>query len=184
MKKTDEQPFAVEQLATAMQALGMYGGENNEAEHAAEVEHFGSMNAYTIVLANAFLGIVEGNALLMDGSGVTGEQMQAAHQQALKSAGVEDNPGKLLHFLRWKTLRVGGPLREFAQNEAVGPIPLAAAHTAEALQLLLGICAQGQNLEHASPMALTADLKAAREALGNAMKNLDVFLSLIAQAGV
>jgi hypothetical protein len=182
MKKTDEQPFSVQQLASAMQALGMYGGENTEEEHEAEAEHFGGMKAYEIVLANALLGIVEGNALLLDSIGVTREQMQTAHQQALKSSGVEDVPGKLLQFLRWKTLRVGSPLREIAQRQEVGPLPLSAAHAAEALQLLLGVCVAGQNLTSATdPDAMTIDLKKAREALKNALVNLEIMFKLLDQ---
>lgn len=105
--------------------------------------------------------------------------MQAAHQQALTAAGAEETPEKLMNFLRWRTLRVGGPLRQIAQNEEVGPIPLAAAHAAEALQLMLGASASGQNLAQADPFHMTADLKAARESLVDALANLDIMLDLI-----
>jgi Family of unknown function (DUF6245) len=108
--------------------------------------------------------------------------MSSAHRQARVSAGAEETPGKLLGFLRWQTLRVEGPLREIAQDVETGPIPLAAAHAAEGLQLLLGVCMQGQDLENASPTALTRDLKIARESLTNAVANIDIMLQLIAQA--
>jgi hypothetical protein len=69
-----------------------------------------------------------------------------------------------------------------AQDVETGPIPLAAAHAAEGLQLLLGVCMQGQDLENASPTALTTELKIAREALTNAVANIDIMLHLVAQA--
>ena len=59
--------------------------------------------------------------------------------------------------------------------------PLAAAHAAEALQLLLSACAAGQNLAQANPFQMTADLKSARESLTNSLANLDIMLGLIEQ---
>ncbi len=179
--RREDKPSTVKQLAAAMTALGKYSGENSAEEHAAEAERLGGMKAYQMLLANALLGIVETDAMFADGAGVTTEQMQAAHQQALKSAGAEDDSGKLLQFLRWRTLRVEGPLREIAQNEEVGPLPLAAAHAAEGLQLILGVCAAGQNVGAAEPAALTADLKAARASLTNGVANIDSMLQLLAQ---
>ncbi len=184
-KATDRQsntPSTVQQLAAAMAALGAYTGENSDAEHAAEAKRLGGADAYRMRLANALLGIAEGEAMLADSMGVPAEQLGAAHRQALISAGAEDDPGKLLRFLRWRTLRVEGPLREIAQNAEAGPIPLAAAHAAEGLQRLLEVCAAGQNLEKASPEHMTADLKAAREALTDAVANVDIMLGIIAQA--
>jgi hypothetical protein len=40
---------------------------------------------------------------------------------------------------------------------------------------------QGQDLENASPTALTKDLKIARESLTNAVANIDIMLQLVAQ---
>lgn len=174
-------PSTITQLASAMAALGMYGGENSEAEHKAEAKRLGGEDAYRRLLVNALLGTVETEALLADSEGAPDEHVRSAHRQARISAGVEDDPKKLLELLRWQTLRIEGPLREIVQNEGIGPIPLAAAHTAEGLQLLLGICAQGQDLEHASPDRLTSDLKGARESLTTAIKNIDVLLSLITE---
>ncbi len=182
MKKSDEQPSTVTQLTAAMAALGQYTGENSAEEHSAEAKRLGGMKVYQMFLANALMGLVEGDVLLADSTGVTAEQMQAAHRQALIAAGVADDLGKLLHFLRWRALRVESPLREIAQHTDVGPLPLAAAHVAEALQQILGVCAAGQNLETASPSAMTANLKAAREALTNGLANLDSMLELLAQA--
>ena len=183
MKKIKDQrednPSTVKQLVAAMIALGKYTGENSDAEHTAEAKRVGGMDAYRMLLANALLGMVETDAMFADGSGASNELMQAAHQQALKSAGAEGDPGKLLPFLRWRTLRVASPLREIAQNRDVGPLPLASAHAAEGLQLLLGVCAAGQNLMAADPAAMTADLKAAREALTNAVANIDIMVQLL-----
>lgn len=175
-------PSTVTQLASAMAALGMYAGENSEAEHKAAAKRLGNADYYRMLLVNALLGMVETEAMLADSSGVSPEHMQSAHRQARVSAGAEENGRKLLGFLRWQTLRVGGPLREMAQDVETGPIPLAAAHAAEGLQLLLGVCMQGQDLENASPTALTTDLKIAREALTNAVANIDIMVQLVAQA--
>jgi hypothetical protein len=180
-KGKKEDPSTVIQLAAAMQALGLYNGQNTEEEHQAEAARMGGAAYYQMLLVNALLGAVETEALHAESSGVTFDQMRAAHQQALQTAGAEDTPGKLMGFLRWRTLRIAGPLRQIAQNEAAGPVPLAAAHAADALQLLLSACAAGQNLAQANPFQMTADLKSARESLINALANLDIMLGLIAQ---
>lgn len=137
MKKSNarpkETPSTVAQLAAAMHALGLYAGENTEAEQQAEAARLGSETYYHMMLVNALLGGVETEALHADASGVKAEQMDAAHQQALVTAGMADNPNKLLNSLRWRTLRIGGPLRKIAQNREEGPLPLSAAHAADAL---------------------------------------------------
>lgn len=176
-----EEPATVIQLAAAMQALGLYNGQNTAEEHQAEAAQVGGEAFYHMLLANALLGGVETEALHADSSGVTFDQMQAAHQQALQTAGAEDTPEKLMRFLRWRTLRVAGPLRQIAQNEEAGPVPLAAAHAAEALQLLLSVCASGQNLAQADPFQMSAELKSARESLTHSLANLDIMLGLIEQ---
>jgi hypothetical protein len=177
--KQDDKPSTIQQIVAAMIALDKYSGENSAEEHSAEAERLGGMKVYQMFLANALLGIVETDAMFADSAGVSAEQMQAAHQQALKVAGAGGDPGKLLQFLRWRTLRVEGPLREIAQNTHVGPLPLAAAHTAEGLQLILSVCAAGQDLRTADPRKMTAELRAAREALSNGMANIDMMLQLV-----
>jgi len=177
-----ETPSTVTQLASAMAALGMYAGENSEAEHEAEAKRLGSVDFYRVLLVNALLGMVETEAMLSESGSVSHEHMLSAHRQARVSAGAEENMRKLLGFLRWQTLRIEEPLREFAQDVETGPIPLAAAHAAEGLQLLLGVCMQGQNLDNASPTAMTTALSTAREALTNAVANIDIMLQLVAQA--
>lgn len=181
-ERRDETPSTVKQLTDAMMALGKYTGENSDAEHTAEAQRMGGMDVYRMFLANALLGLVETDAMFADSAGISAQQMQAAHQQALISAGAGDDPGKLLQFLRWRTLRIEGPLREMAQRVEVGPIPLASAHAAEGLQLLLGVCAAGQNPLTAYPGNMTKDLKAARESLTFAVANIDIMLKLVAQA--
>lgn len=170
----------VTQLASAMAALGAYSGENSEAEHKAEAERVGSEDYYRLLLVNALLGVAEIEAMLSDSVSVSHEHMQSAHRQARISAGAEEDIGKYLGLLRWQTLRVEGPLREMAQDTETGPIPLAAAHAAEGLQQLLGVCVQGRDLDNASSTAMTTDLKIAREALTNAITNIDILLQLVA----
>ncbi len=109
-----ETPSTVTQLASAMAALGMYTGENSEAEHTAEAKRLGSADYYRMLLVNALLGMVETDAMLSDSGSVSHEHMLSAHRQARVSAGAEENMRKLLGFLRWQTLRVEGPLREMA----------------------------------------------------------------------
>jgi hypothetical protein len=180
-KGEKEEPATVIQLAAAMQALGLYNGQNTKEEHQAEAAQVGGEAYYHMIMVNALLGGVETEALHADSSGVEFGQILAAHQQALKTAGAEDTPEKLMSFLRWRTLRVAGPLRQIAQNEEAGPIPLAAAHAAEALQLMLSTCASGQNLAQADPFQMAAELKLARESLTNSLANLDIMLGLIEQ---
>jgi hypothetical protein len=182
-KKRKETPSTMTQIAAAMKALGLYEGENTEAEHQAEAARLGSETYYYMLLVNALLGAVEGEALHADSSGVPGDQLGAAHDQALQTAGAKDNPAKLLGFLRWRTLRVSGPLRQIAQNHEAGPIPLAAAHAADALQRMLSVTASGQNLAQFDPKQMTDDLKAARESLADSLANLDIMLGLIDQIG-
>lgn len=185
MKKSNngpkETPLTIDQLAAAMQALGFYSGENTEEEHQAEAARLGSQTYYRMMLVNALLGIIETDAVLADHSGMTMEQMVSAHRQALVSAGVADDPNKLMSFLRWRTLRVGGQLRIIAQNEEVGPLPLSAAHAAEALQLILGICASGQDLAQADLAQMITDLRSARESLSYSLANLDLMIGLVEQ---
>ncbi len=181
-ERPDDVPATITQLAAAMEALGRYTGTNTELEHAKEAKRLGSKAYYRMMLANALLGLVEGEALVSDGAGVTETQMRSAHHQALTAAGAEDTPGKLMGFLRWRTLRIEGPLREIAQNVEAGPIPLAAAHAAVGLQHLLAVCEAGQDPMNASPTKLTEDLKIAREALTAAVVNMDIMLQLVKQA--
>jgi len=185
-KRTDKRPAAtpatVTQLAAALAALGHYEGTNSDTEHAREAARLGGESYYRLLLANALLGHAEGEAVHADGTGLSADQMLAAHRQALAAVGAIDDPAKLLGFLRWRTLRIAGPLRESAQDATTGPVVLAAAHAAEGLQRLLAVCEAGQDSLSASPATLTTDLGAAREALTYALANIDIMLRLVQQA--
>ncbi len=180
-----ETPSTIIQLAAAMKALGAYFGENTDAEHEKEAKRLGSSKEYyRMRLVNALLGIVEGEAMLSESASGLTEQMLHAHQQALESAGAMDTKEKLLEFLRWRTLRIEGPLKQIAQDTETGPIPVAAAHAAHGLQQLLGISADGQHIDPdtISPTAIQANLNKARESLTYAIANLDIMLDLITKA--
>jgi len=187
-KRIDEQPAATPapatptQLAAALAALGQYAGTNSAAEHAREAARLGGAGYYRALLVNALLGHAEGEAVRADGAGLAADQVRAAQRQALDAVGALDDPARLLGVLRWRALRVAGPLRESAQDASTGPVVLAAAHAAEGLQQLLAVCAAGQEPLNASPAALTTDLGAAREALTNALTNIDIMLRLVRQA--
>ena len=67
-----------------------------------------------------------------------------------------------------------------AQNRQVGPIPLAAAHAAEALQVLLGVIAASQDAVEVTTLAAqTSQLRRAREAMSNALANTDLLLNML-----
>ncbi len=176
-------PSSVTQLAEAMRALGLYSGANTPAEHAAEALRLGGEDAYRVRLANALLGAAQTEALLADAIPLSAEARTAAYEQQLSTAGAADDPVKRIAFLRWQTLRVSSPLREIAQSVAAGPLPLAAAHAADGLQKLLGVIAAGQNPtpDDADRLAgpVTDELRAAREALANALSNVDILLDLL-----
>ena len=178
-------PASITQLAAAMAALGAYDGDNTEAEHATEAKRLGGgKEYYRLRLVNALLGIIETEVMLSETACKSVEEMFQAHRQALDSAGAMRNHEILLEFLRWRTLRIAGPLRQIAQDQAAGPIPLAAAHAAEGLQQLLGIAAAGQRLDPAtlSPADIKRDLNSARESLSYAIANLDLMRDLIRKA--
>jgi len=182
-QRPDDTPATVTQLAAALAALGHYEGTNSDTEHAREAARLGGENSYRLLLVNALLGHAEGEALHADGTGVPADQLLTAHRQALAAVGAIDDPATLLGFLRWRTLRIAGPLRESAQDPTTGPVVLAAAHAAEGLQQLLALCAAGQEPLSVSPETLLRDLQTARDALTAAVANLDIMRRLLQQAG-
>lgn len=168
---------SAQQLAAAMTALGVYTGTNTGAEHAQEAARWGA-NGYQLRLVNALLGAVQVEAMLTETLADGAVELAAAHRQQLDTAGVGDDPEKLVGFLQWQALRVSGPLRLVAQDPATGPIPLAAAHAAEGLNRLLGVSGGGQvptveNAEHG-----LAEIEAARECLVRAIGNVDMLTGL------
>jgi hypothetical protein len=180
-----DEPATPEQLAAALMALGAYTGTGDAAEHAAEAKRLGA-KVYRMQLANALLGAAQVEALLCEQLGVSDAKMRAARRQQLLLGGVMDpgseapNPAKLAEFLRWQALRVGGPLREIAQDPATGPIPLAAAHAADGLQKLLGVIAGGQVPDVDNVGRGLAELGAARECFEATIANIDILLSMLA----
>lgn len=182
MTARHEEPATVEQLAAAMDALGLYTGSNDPGEHAGEALRLGGADAYRMRLVNALLGAVQTEAILAETIEVDGERRAAAYRQQLVTAGVEDDPDKLMEFLRWQVLRATTPLREIAQRPEAGPVPVAAAHAAEGLQWLLAVVAGGQQPTAADVDALLHDLDAARTSLLHAVANVDVLRRLLALA--
>lgn len=181
-------PATVEQIAAAMVALGLYGGENTPEEHAAEAARLGGADAYRVRMVNALLGAVQGEALLADGVELDDGHL-AAWEEQLQAAGAGlDNPVARLEFLRWQVLRASTPLRLLAQNPSAGPIPVAAAHGAAGLHLLVGVIAASQDAVASGDvdtLAAQADqLKAAREALQNAIDNTDLLLNMLKSVGM
>lgn len=180
MRAYCEEPATVEQVAAAMDALGFYVGPNDPGEHAAL--RLGRADAYRMRLVNALLGAVQTEALLAETIEVDGERRAAAYRQQLVIAGVEEDPDKLMEFLRWQVLRATTPLREIARRPEAGPIPLAAAHAAEGLQSLLAVVAGGQQPTAADVDALVANLEAARSSLLDAVANVDILRRMLALA--
>jgi hypothetical protein len=176
-------PSSVTQIAAAMAALGLYGGTNTPAEHAAEARRLGGDAAYHLRLVNALLGAAQAEALVAESLPMSTDDRVVAYEQQFTTAGVADSPTKRIRFLRWQTLRVAGPLRQIAQNVEAGPIPLAAAHAAEGLQLLLDVIADSQNVTPTDVDRLagpvTDELRAARESLVNAIGTIDILLNLL-----
>ncbi|MBK3640122.1 DUF6245 family protein [Streptomyces sp. MBT33] len=182
-------PTTVEQIAAAMAALGLYDGENTAEEHAEEAARLGGPDAYRVRMVNALLGVVQAEAAMADGVKLDEEAHHVAWEEQLKAAGAGlDDPVRRLEFIRWQVLRAGTPLRLMAQNREAGPIPLAAAHAATGLHLLLGVIAASQDAVATGDVGTLAaqagQLEAAREALQNAMDNTNVLLNMLKSVGL
>ncbi|MFI6803191.1 DUF6245 family protein [Streptosporangium canum] len=176
---SSDEPASAVQLGAAMAALGLYDGTNTAAEHAAEAARLGGDGPYRMRLANALLGAVQVEAMLVESAAAGPDDLEAAHRQQLATAGVADDVEKLAAFLRWQALRVAGPLRPVAQDPATGPIPLAAAHAAEGLQKLLGIAGTGQVPDVEAVKEGVAEMRAARQCLVDAIDNVDILLEML-----
>ncbi|MEU7457548.1 DUF6245 family protein [Streptosporangium roseum] len=174
-----DQPASAVQLGAAMAALGMYDGTNTATEHASEAARLGGDGPYRMRLANALLGAVQVEAMLVESAAAGPEDLAAAHHQQLATAGVADDVDKLAAFLRWQALRVAGPLKLVAQDPATGPIPLAAAHAAEGLQKLLGVAGTGQVPDVEAVKEGVAEMRAARQCLVDAIANVDILLEML-----
>ncbi len=187
-ERPDDIPATVEQLAAAMTALGMYHGANTAVEHAAEAARLGGADAYRVRLANALLGAAQTEAMLADSVPLSREARFAAWEQQLGAAGAADDPAKRIGFIQWQVLRAAGPLRLIAQNRGAGPIPLAAAHAAEGLQVLVGVIAASQTALAAGDVGTLAaqapKLREAHEAMQAAIGNTDVLLDMLGSVGL
>ncbi|MFI6883891.1 DUF6245 family protein [Streptosporangium canum] len=102
-------PLSAVQLGVALAALGMYGGTNTPDEHAVEAAHLGGDGLYRMRLANALLGAVQIEAMLVESAAASPEDLMAAHRRQLATAGMDDDVEKLAAFLHWQALRVAGP---------------------------------------------------------------------------
>jgi len=186
-QERSEPPLTAEQIAAAMAALGLYRGANTAAEHAQETARLGGAPAYRVRLLNALL--VQAEAALADAVELDEAVRHAAWEEQLKAAGAGlDNPVRRVEFLRWQVLRAATPLRLMAQHHETGPVPLAAAHAAEGLQVLLGVIAASQDAIATGDVdtlaAQTGQLDTAREALGNAIHNTNLLLDLLTSMGL
>jgi Family of unknown function (DUF6245) len=185
-----ETPATAEQLAAALAALGTYDGANTEAEHAQEAARLGGPRAYRLRLANALLGAAQTEALLADtaATDLDDATRRAAWEQQLVTAGAADDQVKRIGLIQWQVLRAATPLREIAQRQETGPIPLAAAHAADGLQALLGVIAASQTAvaagDTATLTAQTPKLREARTALEAAIANTTLLLDLLASVGL
>jgi len=180
----ETQPATVEQIAAAMAALGLYDGENTAAEHAVEADRLGGAEAYRVRMVNSLLGMVQAQALLAETADITPGARNAAYTDQLSAAGADEDQVATVEFLRWQVLRAATPLREMAQRPATGPVPLAAAHAAEAVQVLLGVVSASQTAMTAGDTQALMDqvdsIDAAKEALENALTNVETFRTLLA----
>ncbi len=115
---------------------------------------------------NVLLGSAETDAVL--GEAVT--------------TGVPEDSPTLMELLRWLTQRVSGPLRDMTCDEQPAAIQLAAAHAANGLQRLLGVCAAGRDLTESIAMPLPAELAATRQVLSAAIATIDMLPAELAAA--
>jgi len=188
-QRKEHTPASVTQVAAAMAALGAYTGNSTSAEHAAEAARLGGADAYRVPLVNALLGVVQAQAVLADAVPLDEQARDAAWEEHLRSARAgPDEVAARLELIRWQVLRSATPLRQMAQNRRVGPIPLAAAHAAEALQVLLGVIAASQDAVATGDVttlaAQTSQLRTAREAMSNALINTDLLLNMLRSVGL
>lgn len=171
-------PATVEQVAAALAALGLYGGSNTAAEHEQEAARLGGPDAYRVRLVNALLGAAQTEAMYADGVALTDDARQAAW----------DEPGKRIGFIRWQVLRASTPLRIIAGNIEVGPIPVAAAHAAEGLHVLLGVIGDSHQAVATGDVETLAtqaeQLRAAKASLQAAIDNTDLLLDLLKSVGL
>ncbi|SDP37523.1 hypothetical protein SAMN04487905_103412 [Actinopolyspora xinjiangensis] len=178
-----DQPASVGRLATALQALDHYRGTNTPDEHTAAAERLGGEAVYRAYLANALLGAAQLEALLNESVEFDAEQRSAIYLQQQQTAGVTGDQTSMLEFLRWQLLRIASPLRENARTEQAGPVPVAAAQTAEGLDRLLAVSAASHTLtDQADIDSVAEQLDTAHQALSSAVENIDRLRALTERA--
>lgn len=178
--KSDDTPVTVEQIGAALAALGVYEGDNTPAEHAERAAQSGSPDIYRLRLLNTLLGAVQGQAKLADDVHEDGEDLFTAWLEQLKGAGTWDDPARQISFLGWQVRRVGIPLFLLANDPDTGPIVEAAAQSAEALHIMLGVIGTLEEADPAVDFVTIINqgemLKAGRELLVTALASTDTAL--------
>jgi hypothetical protein len=172
----NEQPATIKQLSAAMMALGKYTGKNSDEEHAAQIKHLG-IHFYRLLLVYSLLGIVESETLQAANGDISREQLVAAERQMLTTLGTT-SPSGVMHILSWRVLRIGNMIQGIAEDCKGNPLALAAAQTAEGLQLLLDLVAVWFNFDipHAD---VNTRLATVRNILNSAIANIDTIQELI-----
>ena len=186
------EPASAVQLAGAIAALGLWSGDPSACDHDTEARRLGGMLAYRAHLANWLLGAVQSALIDLEGERLDRDDWLAALAQEIAVAVREGDDRALFGLLRWQTLRVGWRLRELVARERSGPIVLAAARTAEALQRQLGLLELGPLLRDTLAgeadvsdeqlLGLPGELDLASEALGAAAANLALIAGLLDDA--
>ncbi|MCG6498486.1 DUF6245 family protein [Kitasatospora sp. A2-31] len=183
----DDALMTVGQLASAMAALGLYEGDNTPAEHAEYAAQAGGVDVYRLRLLNALLGSVQREVMLADGVEMADEVQQVVWGDHLESAKAADDTVAQMVFARWQTWRASLPIMGFAEFEETGPLPVAAAHASEALQLLLGSYGallkafEADDVQAAAAQAEV--LERAGEMLQSAVRNTDRMLEMLRSMG-
>jgi len=173
----------VKQIAAAMAALGAYTGNNTSAEHAAEAARLGGADADPGAPGQRPAGGGAGPGGARRRVPLDEQARDAACEEHLRSAGAgPDEVAARLALIRWQVLRSAAPLRQMARNRRAGPVPLAAAHAAEAPQVLLGVIAASRNAVATGDVttlaAHTSRLRTAREAMSSAPASTGLLLNI------
>ncbi|MET7297999.1 DUF6245 family protein [Embleya sp. NPDC005575] len=96
----------------------------------------------------------------------------------------EDDLARMITFVQWQVLRAAMPVRRTAQHPETGPIPIAAAHAFDAVQVLLGVVVAASRDAAVSgdtdTLVAQADrLRDARASLENTIGNTDALLNML-----
>ncbi|HEY1296598.1 MAG TPA: DUF6245 family protein [Chloroflexota bacterium] len=109
-----------EQLLLRWLRSGCTAGTNTPGEQAAEARRLGGANEYQGPASQCVIGAVQTEALLADSLTISPEARHSAYEQRLDTAEAADDPTKRIHFLRWQSLRVAGPLGEMPRRRRLG----------------------------------------------------------------